>query len=177
MSLENQTLTDKQAAFCEEYLVDLNGTQAAIRAGYSPDSARQLASDTLSKPYIQERIAELQAARSKRTEITADYVLSTIQETIERCSQRVAVTDEEGNETGEYTFKENGVLKGCELLGKHLKLFTDKQDVNLNATVTQMGRIKTEHVDASGNVTKKTLLTFEVGSPVTDDEEDDENVS
>lgn len=69
-------LTDKQAAFCEEYLLDLNATQAAIRAGYSVDTARNTASENMAKPDIQARIAELQAERSQRTTIDADWLLN-----------------------------------------------------------------------------------------------------
>lgn len=68
-------LTDKQKRFCEEYIIDLNATQAAIRAGYSKETARQIGTENLSKPVIQYYIYELQQERSKRTEITADMVL------------------------------------------------------------------------------------------------------
>lgn len=68
-------LTDKQARFVEEYLVDLNATQAAIRAGYSEDTARSIASENLSKPDIAEAIAAAQAERSKRTQVTQDMVI------------------------------------------------------------------------------------------------------
>lgn len=71
-------LTDKQQRFVDEYLVDLNGTQAAIRAGYSVDTARQMASENLSKPYIQAAIAEARKAQQERTGITADRVLREI---------------------------------------------------------------------------------------------------
>ena len=56
-------LTDKQRAFVEEYMVDLNGTQAAVRAGYSEDSARSIASENLSKPYIAEAVDKLLGER------------------------------------------------------------------------------------------------------------------
>lgn len=69
------TLTPKQRYFCEEYLVDLNATQAAIRAGYSEKTARQTGQENLSKPDIQAYIAEGMAKRSARTEITVDRVL------------------------------------------------------------------------------------------------------
>ena len=62
--------TPKQARFVEEYLVDLNATQAAIRAGYSKKTARQVASENLTKPDIQEAIAAAQDDRSERTGIT-----------------------------------------------------------------------------------------------------------
>lgn len=69
-------LTDKQAKFCEEYLLDLNATQAAIRAGYSPDTARQIASKLLSEVDTQATIAALQAERSKTTRIDAAWLLA-----------------------------------------------------------------------------------------------------
>ncbi len=68
-------LTNKQKTFVEEYLVDLNATQAAKRAGYSKKTAKQMGTENLSKPVIQEAIAIAMDARSRRTEITADRVL------------------------------------------------------------------------------------------------------
>jgi phage terminase small subunit len=68
-------LTDKQEMFCKEYLIDLNATQAAIRAGYSKKTASVIANENLIKPYIQKRIAELKEERSKRIEIDSDGVL------------------------------------------------------------------------------------------------------
>ncbi len=68
-------LNDRQARFVAEYLVDLNATQAAIRAGYSPPSARTQAADLLPNPNLAAAIAEAQAARGRRTEVTADRVV------------------------------------------------------------------------------------------------------
>lgn len=68
-------LTDKQQRFVEEYLVDLNATQAAIRAGYSAKTAYAIGHENLSKPEIADAIAAAQTTRSERTEITQDMVL------------------------------------------------------------------------------------------------------
>jgi phage terminase small subunit len=68
-------LTDKQERFCEEYLVDLNATQAAIRAGYSPKTARRIGSLNTTKVDISARIAHNMAERSKRTCLTQDMVV------------------------------------------------------------------------------------------------------
>ena len=68
-------LTPKQQRFVDEYLVDLNGAQAAIRAGYSPDTAKQMAHENLSKPYLQLAIAEARRQQQERTQITADAML------------------------------------------------------------------------------------------------------
>jgi len=69
-------ITTKQKRFVEEYLKDLNATQAAIRAGYSARSAKQYADTMLSKPHIAAAVAAAQAARSKRTEVDVDYVVA-----------------------------------------------------------------------------------------------------
>ncbi len=68
-------MTPKQQRFVEEYLIDLNATQAAIRAGYSKKTAKQIGTENLAKPVLQEAIAEAMAARSERTGIDADWVL------------------------------------------------------------------------------------------------------
>jgi len=128
-------LTAKQERFVAEYLIDLNATQAAVRAGYSEKTARQVGAENLSKPDISAAIAEAQAKRSERTEITQDYVLSSIAETMERCKQARAVLDRKGQPvlvgtpTGglapAYAFDAGNVLRGAELLGKHLGMFKD----------------------------------------------------
>jgi phage terminase small subunit len=104
-------LTGKQKQFVNEYLIDMNATEAAIRAGYSKKTAYSIGFENLKKPEIDAAIQQATKERSERTEINADYVLRTIRETVEGCKQA-------GNA--------NGVLKGCELLGRHLKLFTEK---------------------------------------------------
>ncbi len=131
-------LTAKQQTFVEEYLIDLNGKQAAIRAGYSPKTAEVQASRLLSNAKVTEYVQELQGARSERTEITQDYVLESIYSTVERCKQTEPVTDRTGaavmveNSEGDivpaYTFNAMGVFKGTELLGKHLGMFIDRTD-------------------------------------------------
>lgn len=67
-------LTPKQAAFVREYLVDLNGTQAAIRAGYSEKTAKQIASQLMDKPEVAEAISAAQAERSDRLAISVDGI-------------------------------------------------------------------------------------------------------
>lgn len=68
-------LTDRQKAFCDEYLIDLNATQAALRAGYSPKGAQRMAVRNMQNPLVQEYLNERREARSKRTQITQDFVL------------------------------------------------------------------------------------------------------
>ena len=73
-------LSAKQEAFCQEYIKDFNATQAAIRAGYSPKTADRMASRLLSKVEIQEFVSQLQAKRTERVQIDADYVLRRLHE-------------------------------------------------------------------------------------------------
>lgn len=73
--MAQRKLNPKQQRFVEEYLIDLNATQAAIRAGYSPKTATAIASENLAKPNISAAIACAMAERSKRTGITQDRIL------------------------------------------------------------------------------------------------------
>ena len=106
-------LTSKQALFCKEYLIDLNATQAAIRAGYSKNTACAIGTENLRKPNIALSIQEAMAERSESTGITASYVL----EGIKKLTDTLL--------TGE---DPKSAYKGFELLGKHLTLFSDKID-------------------------------------------------
>lgn len=81
-------LTDKQEMFCQEYLVDLNATQAARRAGYSQKSAKQSGTENLSKPAIMARIDELKAKRVERVQIDSDWVLQKAQELHDICIRK-----------------------------------------------------------------------------------------
>lgn len=134
-------LTDKQERFCQEYLIDLNATQAAIRAGYSKKSANEQGARLLVNVSVSERLKELQEERQQRLQINQDYVLKTIVETIERCKQAEPVMvkkDGEWVESGEYKFDAIAVLKGAELLGKHLAMWTDKTKLEGDINVTSI---------------------------------------
>lgn len=73
-------LTPKQQRFVEEYLIDLNATQAAIRAGYSEKSAQEIGAENLSKPMVAKAIQEALQERKERVQIDADYVLKRLVE-------------------------------------------------------------------------------------------------
>ena len=74
-SKKTKKLTAKQEAFINEYLIDLNATQAAIRAGYSKKTANRIATENLSKPVLAAAIAQAKLKRAKRTQIDADWLL------------------------------------------------------------------------------------------------------
>lgn len=134
---KTKKLTNKQALFVKEYVVDLNGTQAATRAGFSAKTANEQASRMLANVHIRSAVQKAMDDRAKRTDITADYVLTTIRETIERCKQAEPAKDKAGKPTGEFQFDASNVLRGTELLGKHLKLWTDKVEHSVTGTLEQ----------------------------------------
>lgn len=108
---EGVKLTDKQQAFVNEYLIDLNATQAAIRAGYSEKTAAVIGNENLTKPYVADAIAKAQAQRSARVLVTQDDVIK-------------GLLDEATN-------KDDGSSHGARVaswshLGKHLGMFKDK---------------------------------------------------
>lgn len=126
-------LTERQKRFAEEYLIDLNATAAYKRAGYAGKgngaevNASRLLSNTKVQQYVQFRMDK----RSEDLGIDANYVLAAIKSTMERCQQAepVMVFNHETKAmepSGEYKFDSMAVLKGADLLGKHLKMFTDK---------------------------------------------------
>lgn len=121
-----EKLTDKQRKFCEEYLIDLNATQAAIRAGYSEKTAQEMGSENLSKPIISEYIAACQKEIRERTNITQDWVVNRLKEISDRCMQAEPVMAWIGGEyveSGEYKFDSSGATRATELLGKHIGIF------------------------------------------------------
>lgn len=161
-------LTEKQRRFVEEYLIDLNATQAAIRAGYSVESARDIGCENLTKPNIQKVIAERMAERSKRTGVNQDRVVLELAKMA--FVKMTDVVDSEGaikedasgddlsciesikykktdNEFGgsiEREVKIGSKLKALELLGKHLGMWSDKTEVNVAIPVVISGEDKLE---------------------------------
>jgi phage terminase small subunit len=120
-------LTPKQRLFVDEYLVDLSATKAAIRAGYSARTAHSCGPRLLENAGVAKAIGEAMAQRAERTRVTTDDVVATIEETVRRCAQTEPVRDARGNVIpGLYTFDAKNVLRGCELLGKHLGIFKER---------------------------------------------------
>lgn len=101
-------MNDKQAAFVNEYIIDMNASAAARRAGYSPKTAGYIGHENLKKPKIREAIDAALVERAKRTEVTADMVLERIWH--------------EANNAN----SDSARVRALELYGKHLGVtFTD----------------------------------------------------
>ena len=134
-------MTPKQKFFVKEYLIDLNATRAAISAGYSEKTAYSQGQRLLKHVEVGAKLAQSAQKVTEKLDISTEYVLTTIKETIERCSQGVEVLDDDGKPTGEWRFEAMAVLKGCELLGKYHRLFTEK--------VEHSGNVEHTHFDTS----------------------------
>lgn len=103
-------LTPKQERFVQEYLVDLNATAAAIRAGYSKKTAEVIGYENLRKPNIARAVQKGMEERQKRTEITQDYVIGKLKE----------ITNKDASDAQDSDLKYSSKIKALELLGKHL---------------------------------------------------------
>lgn len=124
-------LRGKHERFCQEYVIDYNGTNAAIRAEYEKKSARQQASRLLAMDEILDRIRELQAEQVKRLSISQDYVVLELLDTYKCCREATPVMRYDYDlgemvETGKYQFDSKGALRALELLGKHLGMYDRK---------------------------------------------------
>jgi phage terminase small subunit len=124
-------LSALQARFVEQYLLDGNATQAAIRAGYSAKSAAALGSRALRMPQVQVALAERQTVAAGQWGLDPIWVLGQLRVVAERCLQGVPVRDRSGQETGEWSFNASGATRALELIGKHLGMFSERIDVQL----------------------------------------------
>lgn len=145
-------MTKKQKRFAEEYLIDLNATQAAIRAGYSPDTAKEIGCENLTKPNIRACVDREMAERSKRTGVNADRVVRELAKIafvnaadVINAKDATLRNDASEDDTAAIqsvkvkTFGDDGLereikmadkLKALELLGKHLGMFKDKLELS-----------------------------------------------
>lgn len=125
--MKKATLTDKQQRFVQEYLVDLNATQAAIRAGYSQKTAGSVGFENLKKPEIQAAIAKAKEKRLSRINITQDMVVKEVWELYQLCKNRVPMKGFDGqqviDENGNPAFKPvdgNNAKALLDMLMKHM---------------------------------------------------------
>lgn len=124
-------MNEKQLRFCEEYIIDHNATQAAIRAGYSPKSARTQASELLTKPNIQEKIQELAEKVSTENIATAEEVLLHFTKVMRgELFDQVVKRDEDGNlQKVDVVAKLSDRNKAAEALAKHYALLVEKVEL------------------------------------------------
>ena len=131
-------LTAKQAAFVQEYLVDLNATQAAIRAGYSQRRAGAIGYQLLQKTTVQEAIKAAMDERGDRTHITQDFVLAELYK----------IATQGADDGPESSLKYSNKLKALELLGKHMAMFTERSEVTGTLPLTMESYL--EDLDKQG---------------------------
>ena len=137
-------MTAKQKRFCDEYLIDLNATQAAIRAGYSERTAQAIGAENLTKPLLKEYIAERMAEKESELIADQDEVLRYLTSVLRGKSRSSVVVVEN---IGDYCSEAREIekapdekerLKAAELLGKRYGLYTDRmeQDVDMELTIS-----------------------------------------
>ena len=121
-------MTAKQKRFCDEYLIDLNATQAAIRAGYSEKTARAMGAENLTKPYIKDYIEGRMAEKESALIADQDEVLKYLTRVLrgESISSVLARNELGGEDVIEKPPDEKERLKAAELLGKRYGIYTDK---------------------------------------------------
>lgn len=121
-------MTKKQKRFVEEYLIDLNATQAAIKAGYSPKTAKQTGSENLSKPdlraYIDEQLNKIHSAKIADAEEVMKYLTSVMRG--EHTEQVLKLAGDGFQTITDIDVSAKDRLKAAELVGKRYGLFTEK---------------------------------------------------
>lgn len=109
-------LTPKQKRFVAEYLVDLNATAAAKRAGYSAKTADRIGPELLGKTCVSQAIQEAMKRREQRTEVTQDYVICKLRE----------IADKDASDAQDSELRYANKIKALELLGKHVGAWEPK---------------------------------------------------
>lgn len=141
-------MTAKMDRFCQEYVIDYNGTAAAARAGYSEKRAAAQASTLLKREDVMARVAELQREQTRRLGLSADRVVMELWEIYNRCMQAepVMVWNADAHayvpSDAEYTFDANGAVKALKLIGEHIGMWNRKElkltDETAQSKLTQL---------------------------------------
>lgn len=130
-------LTEKQQRFADEYLIDLNATQAAIRAGYSKKTARQMANENLSKPNIKKYIDESMAEMKKKLVADQEEIMMYLSALVrgEHTEQTLRGVGEGAQVIDDIDVSAKDRIKAAELLGKRYAMWTDKQQMDVSGVV------------------------------------------
>lgn len=127
--MNDKKLSAKQKRFCEEYLVDLNATQAAIRAGYSPKTAYSIGVENLKKPelkvYIDARLEQIRSERTADAQEVMEYLTSVMRG--EHKEQTLRLVGDGVQEITDISVSARDRLKAAELLGKRYGMFNGQQ--------------------------------------------------
>lgn len=161
-------LTPRQARFVAEYLIDLNGAQAAVRSGYSPKSAKHTACRLLAENAVKKAVGSAMEKRQERTGLSQDEVIQDLRELRDICMGRKPVkvmtivkNAREGTaepvEVEGVMFEPSSANRALELLGRHMKMFTDKMDVVSNGQMLQSGVLVVPPTLDEGTWEKETL--------------------
>jgi phage terminase small subunit len=144
-------LNAKHILFVNDYMISQNATES-YRKVYecSEEAARKAGSRLLTNVDIKSEIVRRQEAINKKVEedtgISVQWVLDSFKSIAERCMQAEAVTDREGNPTGEYRFDSSGANKAVENIGKYLGMFKDKGDVPITTTNVNLSGLSLEEL-------------------------------
>lgn len=184
--MQDNSLTGKQEMFCQEYLVDLNATQSAIRAGYSKRTAGVIGLENLTKPLIREKILQLIEERRNKIKLSQERVIEelvsvafldirelfdhngsllNVKDFPENISRALAGIDLIASSDGTVSTKKIRLLdkiRALELLGKHLGMFVEKFDVKHSGAVIQ----ELTQIDSSILIERSKLLVKQLESGV-----------
>lgn len=175
--MSNKKLTAKQRLFVKYYVISLNATDAAIKAGYSPDSAANIGSENVRKPHIKKAIADAQSERLANLDIDANYVLKRLIEvdTLDvidildhnnnikpvadwpkEWRQNISSIDVAENTSGTIVkLKFPDKVKNLELIGRHINVaaWTTNQTIDLNANIKAEVTTMSDLMDELGDET------------------------
>lgn len=138
------SLSERQRRFCEEYLVDLNATQAVTRCGYNTRYPNRIGFQLMENPAVRIAIDGLRSERQKMSDVTKDFVLAGITKAIRKA-------EEAGNH--------NAVLRGYELLARHLQMFVERTEISgPDGNAIELKKIQEDVADFTDAITRLSSL-------------------
>ena len=157
---EDIKLNAKQEQFCNEYLLDLNATQAAIRAGYSKKSAKEIGCENLTKPNIAKRVAELKSKRSNKLQIDQNVVLQNLLK-----AMRISLGEDDTHVVGTV----DGMMTSMPLQKTDIASFLKVQEM----LAKHIGFYELDNQQQNDSVTQNVVISDELAEKLNNDLEDD----